>query len=55
MTIYFKQNKSGLFVVSIYVDDLLIIGDEEIEIQKLNDGLMKDFKMTDLGSIFLRH
>jgi hypothetical protein len=39
----------GSIFIAVYVDDLLIIGPDKGEIQKIKDALSTRFKMTDLG------
>jgi hypothetical protein len=41
----------GNLIVAIYVDDLLIIGDEKDEINDLKKQLSDRFKMTDMGPV----
>lgn len=38
-----------MVIIAIYVDDLLIFSNDEVEKQKLKSGLMKHLKMKDLG------
>lgn len=40
-----------MIVVLIYVDDLLICGNDEVQIDHLKDMLTKSFHMKDLGPI----
>jgi len=39
----------GYIYLAVYVDDLLIVGPDKSEIQKIKDALSERFQMTDLG------
>ena len=39
----------GYIYLTVYIDDLLIIGPDKSEIQKIKDALSKHFQITDLG------
>lgn len=47
-TLYIKKNKQGhIFIVCLYIDDLICIGDLSIDMFK--SAMKKEFEMTDLG------
>jgi hypothetical protein len=49
-SIYYRSSKAGdRLVVGVYVDDLVITGSSQKEIQKFKSEMMKMYKMTDLG------
>ncbi|KAA0059661.1 Retrovirus-related Pol polyprotein from transposon TNT 1-94 [Cucumis melo var. makuwa] len=48
-TLYVKHNGTGILIVSLYVDDLLVTGNNVDHIQNFKWKMMKMFKMTDLG------
>ena len=48
-TLYVKTNANQILVVSLYVDDMLIIGSDSKIIQQFIDEMQKVFEMTDLG------
>lgn len=47
-TLYVKHNSTGILIVSLYVDDLLVKGDNAYHIQNFKWEMMKMFEMTDL-------
>jgi hypothetical protein len=48
--IYYRSSKVGdRLVGGVYVDDLVITGSSQKEIQKIKLEMMKMYKMTDLG------
>ncbi|XP_040950816.1 uncharacterized mitochondrial protein AtMg00810-like [Gossypium hirsutum] len=48
-TLYVKHNDTDILIVSLYVDDLLVTGNNTYHIQNFKQKMMKVFKMTDLG------
>ncbi|XP_020598059.1 uncharacterized protein LOC110037694, partial [Phalaenopsis equestris] len=55
-TIFFQQHDDHTAILTVYVDDIIITGDDEAEIVKLNGKLEKQFEINDLGQLryFLR-
>ena len=51
-TLFVKQNKEGkILIVSLYVDDLIYIGNDETMFEKFRDSMKSQFSMTDLGKM----
>ena len=47
--LYVKNFGDEIFVIVLYVDDLIITGSQLISIQKLKESLKNEFEMKDLG------
>lgn len=47
--VYKKGGKEDLLIVGVYVDDLIITGSSEIEIEKFKVQMKSEFDMQDLG------
>ena len=47
--LYYLKNDGKLTILLLYVDDLLITGDDQPEIERLQKKLQQEFDMTDLG------
>lgn len=47
--IYVKKNKADLLIITVYVDDLLILSNNEEGLLILKKELSRTFKMKDLG------
>ncbi|PKI48780.1 hypothetical protein CRG98_030822 [Punica granatum] len=50
-TLYVKKEMDSIVILSLYVDDLLVTGDNKIQVEKLMGDLHKVFEMTDLGEM----
>ncbi|GLU17722.1 hypothetical protein SLE2022_340780 [Rubroshorea leprosula] len=50
-TLYVKEKEADLIIVSIYVDDLLVIGSCEAMVRNFKADMMKMFEMNDLGKM----
>jgi hypothetical protein len=46
-----KKTNHGIVVIVIYVDDLIIIGDSDIDIFDLKKLLKQKFEIKDLGEL----
>jgi hypothetical protein len=47
---YYKISDTGLYtIILLYVDDLLITGDDEANINIIQAALKMEFEMTNLG------
>jgi len=49
--IYVRETNQKLLIVCLYVDDLIVTGDEEAEIEEFKESMKVVFEMTDLGII----
>ncbi|KAM9891573.1 hypothetical protein OXX69_012265, partial [Metschnikowia pulcherrima] len=47
--LFYKHVKAGLVMLALYVDDMLVFGPTDGEIEKVKSYLFKRFKMKDLG------
>jgi histone deacetylase 1/2 len=50
-SLYMKKIDYGIVVIVIYVDDLIIIGDIDVNISDLKKLLKQKFEMKDLGEL----
>lgn len=53
---FIKTNKRGkILIVSLYVDDLIFTGNDELMFAEFKNSMLREFDMTDLGrmSFFL--
>jgi hypothetical protein len=50
-SLYVKKTNHGIIVIIIYVDDLIIIGDNNVDIFDLKKLLKQKFEMKDLGEL----
>nr|GEU53519.1 putative ribonuclease H-like domain-containing protein [Tanacetum cinerariifolium] len=50
-TRFLKNKKNHVTCLIIYVDDMVITGNDEEEIKRLKEGLFIEFKMKDLGNL----
>ena len=51
-TMFFKHSNEGKIVVLIvYVDDIIVTGDDHLEIKRLKMLLTQDFEIKDLGAL----
>ena len=48
-TLYVKQNGAINLIISLYVDDLLVTGNNTSLVEKFKQEMMEVFEMTDLG------
>ena len=48
---FVKLQGSKLAVVLVYVDDLIITGDDEDEIHRIRENLVVRFQMKELGEL----
>lgn len=51
LSVFVTQEGIRGLVVAVYVDDLLIVGDDRSAIQELKDLLHRRFSMTELGAV----
>jgi transposase InsO family protein len=50
-TLFYRQNQGKIAILIIYVDDMIITGDNHEEIQTLEKRLCKEFEMKNLGNL----
>ncbi|KAM1630317.1 hypothetical protein ACFX2K_018465 [Malus domestica] len=50
-SLFVKANEGKLAIVLVYVDDLIITGDDEAEILRTNENLSVRFQMKELGQL----
>lgn len=51
-TLFIKTNKEGkVFIVSLYVDDLIFTGNDELMFTQFKNSMKHEFDMTDLGKM----
>jgi hypothetical protein len=48
--LYFSFQNGKHMIILLYVDDIIITGDDNVLIESLIHGLRSNFKMTDLGN-----
>jgi hypothetical protein len=48
-TLYVKHNEANILIISLYVDDLLMTGNNTNLVEKFKQETMEVFEMTDLG------
>ena len=49
-TVFFRQNGDHITMLAVYVDDMIITGDDQGEIGQLKVRLAKEFEVKDLGA-----
>lgn len=49
-TMFYKHNREGkVAILIVYVDDIVLIGDDNEELERLKKRLATEFKIKDLG------
>ena len=48
-TLYVKRKENNFLIISLYVDDLLVTGDNTRLVEEFKQEMMQAFEMTDLG------
>ncbi|XP_050916198.1 uncharacterized mitochondrial protein AtMg00810-like [Lathyrus oleraceus] len=50
-TLFIKEEKEKILIVSLYVDDLIFTGNDMIMMQGFKNSMKREFEMTDLGEM----
>ena len=50
-TVFYKHSRRKITVLAVYVDDIIITGDDEMEIKCLKGNLSREFEVKDLGQL----
>lgn len=51
-TMFFKHSCKGkIAILIVYVDDIILISDDSLEIERLKGLLARDFEIKDLGTL----
>ncbi|XP_059290878.1 uncharacterized protein LOC132044419 [Lycium ferocissimum] len=50
-SIFVKKSNSSLSIVAVYVDDIILIGNDSADVHSLNQFLHQEFKIKDLGDL----
>lgn len=48
---FYRHYGWRIAILAVYVDDIIITGDDEIEIQNIKENLGKEFELKDLGQL----
>lgn len=48
-TLYIKENNGKIFIVVLYVDDLVLTRDDDFLIVNFKEDMKREFEMTNLG------
>ena len=49
--VYVFEDKTGAAILTLYVDDILLLGNNKQLLGKLEKQIMDHFEMTDLGDV----
>uniref|UniRef100_A0A8R7UCU5 Reverse transcriptase Ty1/copia-type domain-containing protein n=1 Tax=Triticum urartu TaxID=4572 RepID=A0A8R7UCU5_TRIUA len=50
-TVFYRHAERRITILAVYVDDIIITGDDDIEILRLKKNLSKEFEVKDLGHL----
>ena len=50
-TLFIKRNQGKITALIVYVDDMIVTGDDPKEMEALQKYLSKEFEMKDLGQL----
>jgi hypothetical protein len=50
-TAFYRHFGRRIAILAVYVDDIVVTGDDETEITRLNENLNKEFEVKDLGHL----
>jgi hypothetical protein len=50
-TVFYRHNGNHITIMAVYVDDMIITGDDPLEVTKLKENLCAQFEVKDLGQL----
>ena len=50
-TVFYRHAEQMITILAVYVDDIIITGDDQEEIKRLKECLSKEFEVKDLGNL----
>ena len=50
-SVFMNDGKNGKIIIVLYVDDLIITGDNDELVQKIKHNMSNEFEMKDLGEL----
>lgn len=50
-TLFIKKEGPKLTALIVYVDDIVVLGNNEVEVAQLKGSLAREFEIKDLGSL----
>ena len=50
-TVFYRHFGNNITILAVYVDDMIITGDDTLEIARLKENLSKEFEVKDLGQL----
>ncbi|XP_075498838.1 uncharacterized protein LOC142537165 [Primulina tabacum] len=50
-TLFYKRQSTGITILIVYVDDIVLTGDDKFEMQRIKAELAREFDMKDLGNL----
>jgi len=50
-TVFYHHSKNRVTILAVYVDDIIITGDDTLEIARLKRNLSKEFEVKDPGQL----
>jgi hypothetical protein len=50
-TVFYRHNGNHITILAVYVDDMIITGDDPLEVTKLKENLCAQFEVKDLGQL----
>jgi hypothetical protein len=50
-TLFYLHSKGHITILAVYVDDIIITGDDAFEVERLKENLRKEFEIKDLGQL----
>jgi len=50
-TVFYRHSGRRIAILAVYVDDIIITGDDEVEVKRLKENLSKEFEVKDLGQL----